>query len=226
MVRQLKRQVREAFNLKMNAIWMPIQFKLWKQRISLNSKVCTTLVWRRKNALFWLPTVPGGLISDKNIPEQFGIVLVESPRAERNFDPFVLVQDSSFCVEKLCTDLLCFEAKTFWRLLWRNTNVYGFIRCSYADFVCYTFNGLVIIRVKFDKEYFQKLIVKLNSFYEDYVVPQVLKKTEIIFFTKKCFMFSNKKQSRTIYFTLFTILKTIYFFTSQQSDFLVTFKPF
>ena len=111
MVRQLKRQVRAAFNLKMNAIWMPIQFKLWKERISLNSKVCTTLVWRRKNALFWLLTVPSGLISDKNIPEQFGIVLIKSPKPKRNFDPFVLLQDSSFCVEKLDTDLLCLKQK-------------------------------------------------------------------------------------------------------------------
>ena len=32
-------------------------------------------------------------------------------------------------------------------------------------------------------------------------------------------MFSNKKQSSTIFFTLFTILKTIHFFTSDQNDF-------
>ena len=43
-------------------------------------------------------------------------------------------------------------------------------------FVYYTFDGLVIVRVKFDKEHFQKLIVKLNSFYRDYVVPQALTK--------------------------------------------------
>ena len=47
---------------------------------------------------------------------------------------------------------------------------------SYADFVYYTFNGLVIVRAKFDKEHFQKLVVKINSFYKDYVVLQVLKK--------------------------------------------------
>ena len=52
MLRQFKRQVREAFSLKMNAIWIPIQFKQWKQRISLNSKVSVTLLWRRKNALY------------------------------------------------------------------------------------------------------------------------------------------------------------------------------
>ena len=61
--------------------------------------------------MFWLVTVPSGLISDKNIPEQFGIVLIKSPKPKRNFDPFVLLQDSSFCVEKLDTDLLCLKQK-------------------------------------------------------------------------------------------------------------------
>ena len=94
-------KVREGFSLKMNAIWMPIQLKLWKQRISLNSKASATVVQRRKNALFWLVAVP----------EQFGIVLIKSPRAKGNFDLFVLLQDSSFCVEKLDTDLLCLKQK-------------------------------------------------------------------------------------------------------------------
>ena len=182
MVRQLKRQVREAFNLKTNAIWMPIKFKLWKQSISLNSKVSTTLEWRRKNALFWLVTVPSGFISDKNIPEQFGVVFIKSPRAKRNFNSLVLLQDSSFCVEKLDTDLLCLQQK--------HSNGYyediqmgkGLLGVSYADFAYYTFNGLLIVRVKFDKEHFQKLIVKLNSFSKDYVVPQKLRKRKIIFF--------------------------------------------
>ena len=48
--------------------------------------------------LFWLVAIPSGFISDKNIPEQFGVVLIKSPRAKRNFDPFVLLQDSSFCM--------------------------------------------------------------------------------------------------------------------------------
>ena len=59
--------------------------------------------------MFWLVTVPSGLISEKNIPEQFGIVLIKSPRAKRNFDPFVLIQDSSFYAEKLDADLLCLK---------------------------------------------------------------------------------------------------------------------
>ena len=41
--------------------------------------------------LFWLVAAPSGLISDKNIPEQFGIVLIKCPRGKRNFDLFVLL---------------------------------------------------------------------------------------------------------------------------------------
>ena len=103
-----------------------------------------------------------------------------------------------------------FEAKTFWRLLCRNMCM-SLSGGSFADFFYCTFNGLLIVWVKCDKEHFQKLIVKLNSFYEDYVVSEVLEKREIFFFNKK-YMFSNKKQSSTVSFTLFTILKTIHFF--------------
>ena len=52
----------------------------------------------------------------------------------------------------------------------------GLSGVSYADFVYYTFIGLIIVRVKFDKEHFQKLVIKLNAFYKDYEVSQVLKK--------------------------------------------------
>ena len=126
--------------------------------------------------LFWLVAIPSGFISNRNIPEQFGIVLIKSTRAKRNFDSFVLLQDSSFCVEKLDTDLLCLKQKHSDGDYEETQMCMVLSGVSYADFVYYTFNGLVIVRVNFDKQLFQKLIVKLNSFYKDYVVPQVLKK--------------------------------------------------
>ena len=74
------------------------------------------------------------------------------------------------------TDLLCLKQKHSDGYYEEIQLCMGLSGVSYADFVYYTFIGLVIVRVKFDKEHFQKLIVKLNSFYKDYVVPQVLKK--------------------------------------------------
>ena len=48
MVGQLKRQVRRTFNWKRNAIWMSIQFKIGKQRVSLNAKVSAMLLLKRE----------------------------------------------------------------------------------------------------------------------------------------------------------------------------------
>ena len=142
--------------------------------------------------LFWLVAVSSGLINDKNIPDQFGIVLIRSPRAKRNFKPFVLLQDFSFCVEKLDTDLLCLKQKHSDAYYEEIQMCMGLSGVSYADFVYYTFNGLVIVRVTFDKEYFQKLIVKLIL---GLCGATGIKKKErkIIFFTKNCLKFSNKK---------------------------------
>ena len=121
--------------------------------------------------LFWLVAVPSGLISDKNIPDQFGIVLIKSPGAKRNFYPFLLLQDSSFCVEKIDSDLFCLKQKHSDGYYEEIQMCVGLSGVSYAGFVYCFFNGLLIVRVEFDKEHLQKLIVKLNLFYKDYVLP-------------------------------------------------------
>ena len=61
----------------------------------------------------------------------------------------------------------------------------GLSGVSYTNIICYTFNGVMIVRIQFYKDPFQKLIVKLNLFCEDYVVPQVLEKEKRIFFLTK-----------------------------------------
>ena len=87
---------------------------------------------------------------------------------------------------------------------------------SNVDFVYYTFNGLVIIGVNFGKQHFQKLIVKLNSFYKDCVVPQVLKKKKNIenfFFATNHFMFSSKKVNKyNILYVIYHIKGHIFFY--------------
>ena len=87
--------------------------------------------------LFWLVAVPSGLISDKNIPEQFGIVRIKCPRARRNFDSFVLLQDSSFCEKKLDTDLLCLKQKHADGYYEEIQMCMGLSGISYSEFVYY-----------------------------------------------------------------------------------------
>ena len=122
--------------------------------------------------LFWLVTISSAFISDKNIPEQSGIVLIKSPREKQ-----ISTQGSSFCVEKSDTVLFCLKQKHA-ECYYEEIQMYmGLSGVSYAEFVYYTFNGLVIVvivrvnfvivvivRVNFDKQLSQKLIVKLTSF--------------------------------------------------------------
>ena len=65
-------------------------------------------------------------------------------------------------MEKLDTDLICLKQNHSDGYYKQIQMCMGLSGVSYADFVYYTFNGLVIVRVKFDKEHFQKLTVKLE----------------------------------------------------------------
>ena len=110
-------------------------------------------------------------------------------------------------MEKLDTDLICLKQKHSDGYDEEIQMYMGLSGVSYADFVYYTFKGLIIVRVKFDKEHFQKLIVKLNSFYKDYVVTQVQKKKrkEIPFFTENvlCFQIKNNQEKYLLHYLLY-----------------------
>ena len=67
-----------------------------------------------------------------------------------------------FYYKKLDTDLICLKQNHSDGYYKQIQMCMGLSGVSYADFVYYTFNGLVIVRVKFDKEHFQKLTVKLE----------------------------------------------------------------
>ena len=79
-------------------------------------------------------------------------------------------------MEKLDTDLLCLKQKhsdDYYELM---QMCMGLSDVFYANFVYYTFDGVLIVRVEFDKEHFQKVIVQLNLFCKGYVVPQTATK--------------------------------------------------
>ena len=50
----------------------------------------------------------------------------------------------------------------------------GLLQFNYCDFVVFTFKCMIITRVKFDNEYFEKLILKLNEFYKNFMLRGIL----------------------------------------------------
>ena len=47
----------------------------------------------------------------------------------------------------------------------------GLPQVNYCDSVVFTFKCMIITRVKFDIEYFEKLILKLNEFDKNFMLP-------------------------------------------------------
>ena len=43
----------------------------------------------------------------------------------------------------------------------------GLARAEWYNFIAYVYNGLIIVRVKFDETYFCSVLKKLSSFYKD-----------------------------------------------------------
>ena len=49
----------------------------------------------------------------------------------------------------------------------------GLSGAKFCDFVIFSFKGLIISRIAFDEDYFAKLVVKLNMFHKDYMLPKL-----------------------------------------------------
>ena len=49
----------------------------------------------------------------------------------------------------------------------------GLAGVKFCDFIVYTFKGMIISRTAFDEEYFEKLVLKLNMFYKQYMLPKL-----------------------------------------------------
>ena len=89
---------------------------------------------KKKRFVLVIATVPSGLISDKIIPEQFGIILIKSPRAKR-ISTHLLYYKIPHIVEKLDTDLICLKQKHSDGYYEETQMCMGLSGVSYADFV-------------------------------------------------------------------------------------------
>ena len=75
--------------VKHNEMYQHIAFDIYKNILhhKLHQNVKVKLIIQPN--LFWLVAIPSAFVSDKNIPEQFGIVSITYFRAKGNFDNFV-----------------------------------------------------------------------------------------------------------------------------------------
>ena len=51
----------------------------------------------------------------------------------------------------------------------------GLSGIKWCDFVVYIYEGLIITRVDFDEKYFKSVINKMNTFYRDFYIDELIK---------------------------------------------------
>ena len=50
----------------------------------------------------------------------------------------------------------------------------GLVRLKWCPFVLYVYSGMIIVKVDFDRDYFKFFIDKMNDYYKDHYLNELL----------------------------------------------------
>ena len=125
-------------------------------------------------SLFWLGASPDGFVVD-GIPTdlKMGLIEIKCPETKKNCTPTEAMQDSGFYFELV-------DGKP--KLEKHHSSGYysqvqlqlGLTQLPYCDFVVYTFKGIIISRIAFNREYFSQLVTSASEFYFKWYLPCLL----------------------------------------------------
>ena len=121
----------------------------------------------------WLGASPDRLVSDRSVKvgNVLGLIEIKCLKSKCNVDIDKLLQDTSFFIKKIDGEL-CIKRDHPNGYYTQIQMAMGLSGTTFCDFVVYTFTGMLIVRVKFDEDFFVELILKLNSFYKELLVTK------------------------------------------------------
>ena len=125
-------------------------------------------------ALPWLLASPDGLVSDM-VTGKPGLIEIKCPKSKCHHNVKDLLADESFYIYRdECSNLQLKKDHPFGYYT-QIQMALGLSGLQYTGFVVYTFKCMLVVRVSFDVEFFTSLIHKLNIFYRDYLLPNIVK---------------------------------------------------
>ena len=127
-------------------------------------------------SLPWIVATPYAFISDRSKSGcRFGIIDICCPYRKRNSSAKELLSDKSFCVTKENGKLILKKDHHdgFYTRIQLEMGLCG---ASFGDFLVYTFHCLIVVRIKFDEDFFADVLCKLNDFYVDFLLPSIMEK--------------------------------------------------
>ena len=104
---------------------------------------------------------------------KIGTIELKCPEGKKNHTPQEAMEDESFYIE--LTDGKPDLKKDHHLGYYTQIQlVMGFCGLQWDDFVVFLFKGMIIVRVPFDKDYFDKVACKANTFNVKWFLPQVM----------------------------------------------------
>jgi hypothetical protein len=143
-----------------------------KNRLNRNISVRTTGIVIQPN-LFWLSASPDGLVYDEEADYYYGLIEIKCPRMKKHLSISECLNDNDFYIG-LDNGHPYLKKDHHTGYYTQIQMAMGLSNSQFCDFVVYTFKGIAMIRTPFDNQLFFKLITKLNDFYVNYFLPQIL----------------------------------------------------
>ena len=123
-------------------------------------------------SMFWLKGSPDGLVIDRcSSSGKIGTIELKCPEGKKNHTPQEAIEDELFYIE-LVDGKPNLKKDHHLGYYTQVQLVMGFCGLHWVDFVVYLFKGMIITRVPFDKDYFDQVVCKANTFYVKWFLPQ------------------------------------------------------
>ena len=124
--------------------------------------------------LFWLAARPDELIYDKEYSDHPSLLEIKYASNRINSLPADLLSDQSFYLQQNKNGEILFKKHHHFGYYTQVQMGIGLSQINCCDFVVFTFKCMIITRVEFDNEQFEKLILKLNKIYKNFMLPGIL----------------------------------------------------
>ena len=122
---------------------------------------------------------PDGVIFDKKIQE-IGLLEIKCPHNKRNLSIESIITDKTFYIA-LSKDKKPYLQKEHHFGYYTQIQVaMGLAGLKWCHFVVYTYSGMIIVKVDFDRDYFQCVTDKINHYYKNYYISELLSRANSV----------------------------------------------
>uniref|UniRef100_UPI00398EC878 uncharacterized protein n=1 Tax=Pristiophorus japonicus TaxID=55135 RepID=UPI00398EC878 len=125
----------------------------------------------------WLAASPDGVVVDRATGDTVGLVEVKCPYKHRNHTINKACEDKTFCLERAEGELQLKKNHPYFTQIQCQLAVTGL---KNADLAVFTNRGTVVVRVEYDRKFWENVLDKLEEFYSGAVLPKLQEQNRVL----------------------------------------------